>query len=189
MIGRRPCTSFGNSAGARQMLEYTKAGEGRRPALLMLHDDATREYAYGQAERATRHQGWDVHLGVLRPAQSGRLDRHQHEERLEPHLRIRVTFGSRLGISRVRNVRFWRSSDRGSPRSHDERPSIVAVVVVASCPRRTTTGAPTAIGNPEPPRCHREFTAAWVGIPSPTWHIRQNCFLQGKSGYWGECRT
>ena len=31
------------------MLEYTKAGSGARLAMLLLHDDATREYAYGPA--------------------------------------------------------------------------------------------------------------------------------------------
>ncbi len=31
------------------MLEYTKAGEGQRLAMLLLHDDAKREYAYGPA--------------------------------------------------------------------------------------------------------------------------------------------
>ena len=49
-IGRRPVIAFGNSTGDRQMLEYTKAGAGARAALLVLHDDATREYAYGPAE-------------------------------------------------------------------------------------------------------------------------------------------
>jgi phosphoglycolate phosphatase-like HAD superfamily hydrolase len=49
MIGRRPHAAFGNSTGDRQMLEYTKAGDGARLAMLMLHDDATREYAYGPA--------------------------------------------------------------------------------------------------------------------------------------------
>jgi phosphoserine phosphatase len=47
MIGRRPYAAFGNSTGDRQMLEYTKAGEGERLAMLLLHDDAKREYAYG----------------------------------------------------------------------------------------------------------------------------------------------
>ena len=47
MIGRRPYAAFGNSTGDRQMLEYTKAGEGTRLAMLVLHDDAEREYAYG----------------------------------------------------------------------------------------------------------------------------------------------
>ena len=32
------------------MLEYTKAGDGARLALLVLHDDAKREYAYGPAQ-------------------------------------------------------------------------------------------------------------------------------------------
>jgi hypothetical protein len=48
-IGRRPIAAFGNSDGDRQMLEYTKAGSGPRFAMLVLHDDANREYAYGPA--------------------------------------------------------------------------------------------------------------------------------------------
>jgi phosphoglycolate phosphatase-like HAD superfamily hydrolase len=47
MIGRRPYAAFGNSGGDRQMLEYAKAGNGTRLAMLELHDDAQREYAYG----------------------------------------------------------------------------------------------------------------------------------------------
>ncbi len=50
MIGRRPNAAFGNSTGDRQMLEYTKAGEGARLSMVLLHDDAKREYAYGPAE-------------------------------------------------------------------------------------------------------------------------------------------
>jgi phosphoglycolate phosphatase-like HAD superfamily hydrolase len=50
MIGRRPVAAFGNSTGDRQMLEYTKAGDGARLAMLVLHDDAEREYAYGPAQ-------------------------------------------------------------------------------------------------------------------------------------------
>lgn len=50
MIGRRPQAAFGNSTGDRQMLEYTKAGDGARLAMLVLHDDAKREYAYGPAK-------------------------------------------------------------------------------------------------------------------------------------------
>lgn len=48
-LGRRPYTVFGNSTGDQQMLEYNKAGEGARLAMLVLHDDAKREYAYGPA--------------------------------------------------------------------------------------------------------------------------------------------
>jgi phosphoglycolate phosphatase-like HAD superfamily hydrolase len=50
MIGRRPNAAFGNSTGDRQMLEYTKAGSGARLSMLVLHDDAKREYAYGPAQ-------------------------------------------------------------------------------------------------------------------------------------------
>ena len=50
MIGRRPFVAFGNSTGDRQMLEYAKAGDGARLAMLVLHDDATREYAYGPVQ-------------------------------------------------------------------------------------------------------------------------------------------
>lgn len=48
-IGRRPHAAFGNSSGDRQMLEYTKAGDGSRLSMIVLHDDAKREYAYGPA--------------------------------------------------------------------------------------------------------------------------------------------
>ena len=50
MIGRRPVAAFGNTSGDQQMLEYTKAGDGLRLAMLVLHDDAEREYAYGPAQ-------------------------------------------------------------------------------------------------------------------------------------------
>jgi phosphoglycolate phosphatase-like HAD superfamily hydrolase len=47
-IGQRPIAAFGNSDGDRQMLEWTQAG-GSSARLMMLvhHDDAEREYAYG----------------------------------------------------------------------------------------------------------------------------------------------
>lgn len=48
-IGRRPILAAGNSSGDREMLEY--ASGGARPSLcvLVLHDDAEREFAYGPA--------------------------------------------------------------------------------------------------------------------------------------------
>jgi phosphoglycolate phosphatase-like HAD superfamily hydrolase len=49
-IGRRPHAAFGNSTGDQQMLEYTTAGDGARLGMLVLHDDAKREYAYGPAQ-------------------------------------------------------------------------------------------------------------------------------------------
>jgi phosphoserine phosphatase len=45
-IGRRPILAFGNSDSDMQMIEYTKAGEGRRLGLFVHHTDADREYAY-----------------------------------------------------------------------------------------------------------------------------------------------
>lgn len=48
-IGKRPVIAFGNSDGDRQMLEWTTAGDGARLGLLVLHDDAAREFAYGPA--------------------------------------------------------------------------------------------------------------------------------------------
>src|SRR5262245_3461549 len=50
MIGRRPYAACGNSTGDQQMLEYTTAGDGARLGMLVLHDDAKREYAYGPAQ-------------------------------------------------------------------------------------------------------------------------------------------
>lgn len=50
MIGRRPVAAFGNSTGDREMLEYTRGGSGARLAMIVLHDDAAREYAYGPAQ-------------------------------------------------------------------------------------------------------------------------------------------
>ena len=49
-IGHRPIAAFGNSGGDRQMLEWTGAGDGPRLMMLVFHDDAEREYAYGPAD-------------------------------------------------------------------------------------------------------------------------------------------
>lgn len=48
-IGKRPVAAFGNSGGDREMLEWTGGGDGARLMMLVLHDDAEREYAYGPA--------------------------------------------------------------------------------------------------------------------------------------------
>jgi phosphoglycolate phosphatase-like HAD superfamily hydrolase len=47
VIGRRPWGAFGNSDGDMQMLQWTQAGGGPRLMMLVHHDDAQREYAYG----------------------------------------------------------------------------------------------------------------------------------------------
>jgi phosphoserine phosphatase len=54
-IGKRPQAAFGNSgtsdfkSGDTQMLEWAQAGDKARLMMLVLHDDPTREYAYGPA--------------------------------------------------------------------------------------------------------------------------------------------
>jgi hypothetical protein len=47
--GLRPLAAFGNSTGDQQMGEWTSAGQGARLMMMVLHDDADREYAYGPA--------------------------------------------------------------------------------------------------------------------------------------------
>jgi phosphoglycolate phosphatase-like HAD superfamily hydrolase len=59
-IGRRPIVAVGNSAGDREMLEWTGAGNGPRLMLLVFHDDAQREYAYGPANGLP-----DTHFGTF----------------------------------------------------------------------------------------------------------------------------
>ncbi|REK18695.1 MAG: haloacid dehalogenase-like hydrolase [Planctomycetota bacterium] len=70
LIGQKPHAAFGNSTGDQQMLEWTQSGG--RPQLMMLvhHDDAQREYAYGPDSKVgtfskalmdeARERGWVV---------------------------------------------------------------------------------------------------------------------------------
>jgi hypothetical protein len=50
-IGRRPILAFGNSDGDLAMLRYTKSGKGPSLALLLHHDDGSREFAYDREFR------------------------------------------------------------------------------------------------------------------------------------------
>jgi phosphoglycolate phosphatase-like HAD superfamily hydrolase len=75
-IGRRPVAAFGNSTGDQQMLEWTQAsneakiGKGVRLMMLVHHDDAQREYAYGADSKVgtfsdalmkeAKDRGWNV---------------------------------------------------------------------------------------------------------------------------------
>ncbi|MFO1422812.1 MAG: HAD family hydrolase [Candidatus Competibacteraceae bacterium] len=69
-IGRRPIAAFGNSDGDQQMLEWTQAGGGARLMMLVHHDDAEREWAYGAESKIgtfsdalmaeAKQQGWVV---------------------------------------------------------------------------------------------------------------------------------
>jgi phosphoserine phosphatase len=49
-LGRPPNAAFGNSDGDRPMLEYTHENNGTTLGMLVMHDDAEREYAYGPAQ-------------------------------------------------------------------------------------------------------------------------------------------
>ncbi len=63
-IGRRPILSAGNSNGDDEMLMYSGKHGAAALRLLVLHDDAEREFAYtAGAERALEHAGqfgWTV---------------------------------------------------------------------------------------------------------------------------------
>jgi hypothetical protein len=69
-IGRRPVAAFGNSDGDRQMLEWTQAGGRARLMMLVHHDDARREWAYGPESKIgtssdslmdeAKNKGWTV---------------------------------------------------------------------------------------------------------------------------------
>ena len=48
--GQHPRAAFGNSTGDQQMLEYAQASGGASLVMLVLHDDAQREYTYGPAQ-------------------------------------------------------------------------------------------------------------------------------------------
>ena len=62
-IGKRPYAAFGNSTGDQEMLEWTGAGDGARLKMLVHHDDAEREYAYGPAGGLP-----DTHVGTFSQA-------------------------------------------------------------------------------------------------------------------------
>lgn len=50
VTGRRPKAAFGNSAGDAELLAFAQGSSGATLQMLVLHDDATREYAYGPAQ-------------------------------------------------------------------------------------------------------------------------------------------
>ena len=65
MIGRRPYAAFGNSTGDRQMLEYTKAGDGARLADAGAARRCRPRICLWPRGRPPRHQGRDLHPGAL----------------------------------------------------------------------------------------------------------------------------
>lgn len=69
-LGRRPVFAAGNSAGDREMIEWSVANDGPTLGLLVHHDDADREAAYASVAgsfesdedivEVGRRQGWTV---------------------------------------------------------------------------------------------------------------------------------
>ena len=71
------------------MLEYTKAGDGARLSMIVLPDDAQREYAYGPAQGLPATKVVTFSQAFYEEAQKDGWVVHQHEERLEAHLPVR----------------------------------------------------------------------------------------------------
>ena len=87
-IGRRPIAAFGNSDGDLQMLQWTAAGPGRSLTVLVDHTDAEREFDYRVSPMGRLELALDE-------AERARLAGRQHEGRLGPRLRLRMTSGRR----------------------------------------------------------------------------------------------
>ena len=69
-IGRRPILAAGNTNGDDEMLMFSGTPTTPSLRIVVLHDDAEREFAYtAGAERILEHAG------------TFRLDRREHEER------------------------------------------------------------------------------------------------------------
>ena len=93
VIGRRPHFAFGNSHRRPADARIYEGGRGARLAMLVLHDDGAREYAYGPAQGLPDTKS-AASPRTLRRGEQERLDRRQHEERLEAHFRLRVAAGA-----------------------------------------------------------------------------------------------
>ena len=63
-VGRRPLLAAGNSNGDIQMLDFTQHADKPFLRLLVLHDDAEREFAYTAGAEASleraRAEGWTI---------------------------------------------------------------------------------------------------------------------------------
>lgn len=64
LYGQKPIAAFGNSSSDdQQMLEYAQGGDGPGLSVVVMHDDADREYAYGPAQGLP-----DTEVGTLSQA-------------------------------------------------------------------------------------------------------------------------
>ena len=107
-IGRRPILAGGNSNGDIPMLRYAGGTVGPALRLLVLHDDADREFDYvAGAEKS------------LDQASTRRLDRGQHQERLVESVRRRMK--NMVGCPAARSGWAPTASTRRSARSATSR--------------------------------------------------------------------
>ncbi len=75
--------------------KYVKAPPGARLSAAVLHDDAAREYAYRPAQGLPNAGVGTFSQETYDMAVNAGLDRHQHEEELEPEFRVRAVSQSR----------------------------------------------------------------------------------------------
>ena len=90
VIGRRPHFAFGNTPGDQQMLDYTTAGSERGLGMLVLHDDGVARIRLWASPGSAQFEGRDIFRRNSTIGEQERVDRRQHEERLEADLRVRV---------------------------------------------------------------------------------------------------
>ena len=91
MIGHQPHAAFGNSTGDRQIPWYTGAGDGARLMMLVLHDDAKREYGLWSGRRNLPDTGVGTFTqSLLRRSPKHRLGGHLHEKGLAKNLCLGV---------------------------------------------------------------------------------------------------
>ena len=161
--------AFGNSTGDRQMLEYTQAGGGAALEMLVLHDDAVREYAYGPAQGLPDSKVGTFPQALYDEAKSQGLDRHQHEERLEADL---CRCSKVIALSHL--AEFLRSHALALPTLAK---FAIAMAIIVCVPRAITPSQAPGRGRPAAQRdrdrssrtgCDRDRTGR-SRISLPTW--------------------
>src|SRR5215475_467384 len=136
------------------MLEYTGAGDGARLMMLVLHDDAKREYAYGPAQGLpdtkvgnVTQELFDEAILALARRRIRVSHRHVAPASLGAHHRQRPcipTFNGRLSSYRTPRAAVDRSSDE----------------CLRACPRRY---------------CSEEASALWLGTACRLYGSRTLC--------------
>ena len=116
-----------SASGVRQLDRATaRCWNTRRLAararlmMLVLHDDPTREYAYGPAQGLPASKIGTFPQALYDEAKDKGLERHQHEERLEANLPIREMSRGCYGVAPAIRTNgasdVWKSEDLGRTR-------------------------------------------------------------------------